>query len=244
MPKPPLRTSLLAALALTSVLGCASTGSYSPAGSPPAPAFGGVYVEEGAFGYASAGWIAYADFFGEVDGLDPGAGFSITLPIPPWLFVFAALVIVSEGDIDLDLQVEGDSADVWSSGYAARERGVISEFSMNVTFSSTRHRDELGGYLDYDAVLLGARLAGPRWRPVRPYFDAGYGWYFLQYDAPTRAEANIGGPYIGGGVELFAREKLSVSIDARAHLYLGENVTGELVEGGARQVGVVFTGYW
>lgn len=233
---------------------CVSTlaaGCYSfqpPPREPEYRVLAGPQRLEGGFGYLSYERVVYADFFGEIKDLEPGTGSSITLPLPPWLFVFGVLVVLTEGDIDLsgiEMVVEGgDPADVWASGWADAKRYVVSEFSLDVTFSQSRHSDPPGDRLDYSALLLGVRLAGPRWRVPRYYVSGGYGWYAFDYSSPARADANIGGPYLGLGIELFLTEHISAALDYKMHFYFGEDLLGVLVDGGYRKVGLQLSLNW
>ncbi len=240
--------SWLAAAMCVSTLAAGCYSVQPPPREPEYQVLAGPQRLEGGFGYLSYEHVAYADFFGEVKGLELGTGTSITLPIPPWLFVFGVLIVLSEGDIDLsgiEIDIEGDPADVWASGWVDAKRYVVSEFSMDVTVSPGRHRDLLeGGSLDYSALLLGVRLAGPRWRVPRYYVSGGYGWYAFDYSAPARADAHLGGPYLGLGLELFLAEHLSVALDYKMHFYFGEDLAGDLVDGGYRQVGVQLSLNW
>ena len=51
------------------------------------------------FGYLSAGLVARADLYGEVDGIEPGTGWTVTLPLAPgmlYVALVAALVVAAE----------------------------------------------------------------------------------------------------------------------------------------------------
>ncbi len=245
---PPLVPPMVAALVLA---GCMPAGPYlrrTPGGyERVAPEPGG------SFGYVSAGFIARADFHGEVNGLEPGTGSTITLPLGPGILAVAVVAVMvvavaaaadGGGDLDLSgLDMGGPEGGMWDSGFSAPQRKVLSEFSRDFTFSSTHHRDrDFGGALDYSAFLLGVRLGGPRRYSPRYYFTGGWGWYGVDYD--NRADASVHGPYIGGGLELFANPGATVGVDYKAHYFIGDDDAGVLVDGFAGQLALVLTGYW
>ncbi|MHC4506405.1 MAG: hypothetical protein ACYTFI_24180, partial [Planctomycetota bacterium] len=122
------------------------------------------------FGYFSVGAVAHAKFFGEIKGVDSGSGFTITVPpLVPVAFMCVATVAVIEayGEGDGSLTAGAASAfedpAIWRSGVIDRRHHVITDFSLDLSYSSTRHTDTaFGGRLDYDAIILGMRFAGPR----------------------------------------------------------------------------------
>ncbi len=250
---PSLVPALVAALVLA---GCMPAGPYvrrTPDGYErvaPEPS--------GSFGYVSAGFIARADFHGDINGIDPGTGATVTLPLGPGVVAIVVVVAMaaaiadgtaSGGDgnafdfIDGLLDMGGPESGVWDSGFSDPQRMVISEFALDFTISGTHHRDRAaGGSLDYSAFLLGVRLGGPRRYSPRYYFTGGWGGYRFNYD--NRPDAHVHGPYLGGGLELFADPGVTVGVDYKAHYFIGDDDAGVLVDGFTGQLGIVLTGYW
>ncbi|MHC5054847.1 MAG: outer membrane protein [Planctomycetota bacterium] len=233
--------SLAAAALLASLFGA---GCYLP---PPPEQYarpGGAADWQGGFGRASIGAVVHADFFGKVDGLDPGTGFSIDLP--PFAPVALALTCIDiaaalEGvDVGLSYAV---GPEVWQSGVSDPTRYVVSDFSMDFSFSLTTHDDEAsGGKLDYTSLMVGVRLAGPRRYVPRYYLTGGWGWYDFDFD--SRPDADVHGPYAGAGLEIMPSRNLSVALDFKAHFYFGDDDAGVAMDGGARQVAVTMGLYW
>ncbi len=232
----------LLAAAVTAIACCA--GCYLP---PPPEQYarpGGAADWQGGFGRASIGAVVRADFFGNVDGLGSGTGFSIDLP--PFAPVALALTCIDiaaalDGvDVGLSYAV---GPEVWQSGISDPTRYVVSDFSMDFSFSRTTHRDlAFGGGLDYTSVMLGVRLAGPRRYVPRYYITGGWGWYDFDYDA--RTDADVHGPYVGAGLEVLPTRALSIALDYKAHFYFGDDDAGVPVDGGARQLAVTMGLYW
>ncbi len=218
-------------------------------GEPPAPVPPRLYNN---FGYFSVGAVAHAKFFGEIKGLDSGSGFTITVPpIVPLAFMCVATVAIieayGEGDGSLTAGAASafDDPAIWRSGVIDPRHHVITDFSLDLSYSSTRHNDTaFGGSLDYDAVILGVRFAGPRRFVPRYYFVAGYGLYYFDYTAPERVDASVGGPYWGGGLELCSGSPFSFAVDYKVHHYFGDDDEGEPVEGGVGQLAILMSLYW
>ncbi|MHC4506725.1 MAG: hypothetical protein ACYTFI_25830 [Planctomycetota bacterium] len=192
------------------------------------------------FGYLSAGYVARADLYGEIDGIEPGSGWTTTLPLAPGTLYVALVAVVvvaaASGDggggdlqaLDL-LDLDGLDEGTWHSGMSDPRHVVVSELSFDLTFSTSRHRDsQEGGSLDYTAVLVGMRLGGPRRYVPRYYFTGGWGWYGFRYD--ERTEAHVRGPYVGGGLELFADPWVALGLDYKVHYCLGEDEDDEPVD--------------
>ena len=204
------------------------------------------------FGYLSAGLVARADLYGEIDGIEPGTGATVTFPLAPgmlYVALVAALVVAAaEGGVDLDLSGLDSSGgpggeEIWHSGMSDPSHVVISELSFDFTFTGTHHRDSLeGGYLDYTAFLVGMRLGGPRRYVPRYYACGGWGWYGLRYD--NRTEAHVTGPYVGGGLELFADPRITFGVDYKVHYCIGEDEEGEPVNGATGLLSANVTWYW
>jgi len=221
------------------------TGCYLP---PPPEQYarpGGSGDWQGGFGRASVGAVAHADFFGNVDGLGPGTGFSVDLPpFAPVALVFTCIDIAAalEGyDTGASLALGG--AEAWQSGVSDPARYVISDFSMEFGLSWTTHDDvAFGGTLDYTSVTLGVRLAGPRRYVPRYYLTGGWGWYDFNYDC--RPDADIHGPYAGVGLEIMPNRSLSLAVDFKAHFFFGDDDAGVPIDGGARQLAVTMGYYW
>jgi len=202
------------------------------------------------FGYFSAGVVARADLYGEIDGIEPGTGWTATLPLAPgtlYVALVAVIVVAAAEGVDLSGVPSFDSGTLdeedWHSGMSDPARIVISELSFDFTFTGTHHRDSLeGGDLDYFAFLVGMRLGGPRRYVPRYYGSAGWGWYAFRYG--NRTNADVHGPYIGGGLELFANPGFTAGLDYKVHYYLGDDDEGDPVEGACGQASVNFTWYW
>jgi hypothetical protein len=202
------------------------------------------------FGYLSTGYVARADLYGEIDGIEPGTGWTATLPLAPgmlYVALVAALVVAAaEGGVDLDLSGLDSGTggeELWHSGMSDPTHIVISELSFDFTFTSTHHRDSLqGGYLDYSAILVGMRLGGPRRYVPRYYFTGGWGWYGFRYD--ERTEAHVTGPYVGGGLELFADPRITFGLDYKVHYCLGEDEEDETVDAAMGLFSANITWYW
>ncbi len=200
---------------------------------------------DGSFGYISAGFIARADFHGEINGIEPGTGGTVTFTLAPGILVgfLAIAAALAAGGAPSGLALGGPEGGMWDSGFSDPERVVISEFSVDFTFSGTHHRDrDYGGSLDYSAFLLGVRLGGPRRYSPRYYFTGGWGVYGFNYD--NRPDAHVHGPYIGGGLEIFADPSVTVGVDYKAHYFIGDDDAGVLVDGFAGQLALVLPGYW
>ena len=201
------------------------------------------------FGYVSAGYVARADLYGEIDGIEPGTGWTVTLPLAPgtlYVALVAVLVLAAAeggGDLSgLDF-VAGSDEVIWHSGMSDPRHFVISELSFDLTFSTSRHRDsQEGGSLDYSAFLVGMRLGGPRRYVPRYYFTGGWGWYGFRYD--ERTEAHVTGPYMGGGLELFADPRITFGVDYKVHYCLGEDEDDEPVDAAMGLLTANVTWYW
>lgn len=204
----------------------------------------------GGFGYLSIGAIARADFFGNVDGLEPGTGGTVTFPLSEGVLAVAAVTVLlvaaavaAEGELDLSGLGGPSREGTWDSGISDPSRVVISECSFDFTMSRTWHEDKLfGGQLDYFAFLLGMRLGGPRRYVPRYYFSGGYGFYSFGYD--NRPDARVTGPYVGGGLEVFADPGMTLGLDYKVHYYFGDDEEGDPVDGACGQLSANITWYW
>jgi hypothetical protein len=209
------------------------------------------------FGSFSTGVIARADFYGNIDGLEPGYGGTATFPLTEGVVMTAAVVVIiaavaiamaggEGGDLgNLGGDWGGGSWDVddWHSGVGDPSREIISELSFDFTFSGTRHRDRLaGGDLDYFAFLLGMRLGGPRRYVPRYYLSGGWGVYSFNYD--NRPYARVTGPYVGAGLEWFAEPNVSAGLDYKVHYYFGDDDSGVPVDGACGQLSAQIAWYW
>jgi len=210
------------------------------------------------FGCLSAGAIVHADFYGNVDGLGPGHGGTLTFPLSEGVVTTAAVVVIvaavavalADGGGDLSglgdfVSAAGDGcdADDWHSGFGDPTREIISELSFDFTFSGTRHQDRaFGGKLDYFAFLLGMRLGGPRRYRPRYYLSGGWGVYSFNYD--NRPYARVTGPYVGGGLELFPNPDVALGLDYKVHYYFGDDDAGVPVDGACGQFAAQVTWYW
>ena len=230
---------------------------------PPRPVHGPEQFY-GGFGYIALGYTAYADFFGNVTGLEPGTGLTVTVPpLVPASFVLAAGAVAWDAMM-LCAAAEGGGGDVplidpaavlagcaeaggFLAGVADPSRHIISEFSMDLSYSWSTHRDRTaGGELTYQALLLGVRLGGPRQYVPRYYICGGYGYFVFDYEAapPARYDAYVGGPYWGAGLELFPGPNASLGIEFKMHFYFGDDESGTPVDGGYRQLALLMTMYW
>jgi hypothetical protein len=203
------------------------------------------------FGYFSVGGVAHAKFFGEIEGVDSGTGFTITVPpIFPVAFACVATALVldvaNEGQGNLADAVSAfDDPAIWRSGIIDPAHHVISDFSLDLSYSSTTHCDTaFGGSLDYDAIMIGVRFGGPRRFVPRYYLMVGYGRYSFSYSSIERANASINGLYWGGGLELFLASPLALGVDYKVHHYFGDDDDGQPVDGGARHLAVLISLYW
>jgi len=219
----------------------------------------------GGYGRASLG-ATYGGFFGNIEGVGPGTGIVFEIPpLYPVAFVgsIAAAVAVATPlwIMDIALEADGDIAgeftaeladaifagaaqsDVLKSGTSDPRRLILSDWSLELQFAFTRHADrDFGGSLMYSAIMLGARVAGNRRIWPRPYLCGGYGWYSFDYDA--RANASVGGPWIGTGLEFFYGPHFSLALDLRSHFYFGDDNAGEVVDGGLLHGGLLMCTYW
>jgi len=203
------------------------------------------------FGSFSIGYVANADFFGNVDGLGTGSGFTTTIPLSEGILAVAAVTVIiaavaaasGGGDIDLSGVGSGSDPTTWHSGISDQSREIISDLSFDFTLSRTWFEDQLaGGDLDYFAFLFGIRLGGPRRYRPRYYFTGGYGYYSFGYD--NRADARVTGPYVGGGLELFADSNVALGLDYKVHYYFGDDEAGVPVDGACGQFSAQVTWYW
>lgn len=222
------------------------------------------------FGYVAVGPIVDAQFFGEIDGVGPGRGF--TIYIPPLATVETVIAIGVATAVALPiLAIESQGGDGSATGAVfggvfdgmteamdTREHArsgfegalkdatlnVVSDLSFDLAFAFTRHDDlDRGGGLSYAAILLGVRAAGARDRVPRIYLTGGLGWYSFNYD--NRPNAFVLGPYAGLGAELFGgSERVSLGLEYCAHFYFGADSTGVPVDGGLGQLSALITCYW
>ena len=205
------------------------------------------------FGYVSGGWIAYADFSDGLTGVEPGTGYTVT--IPP-LVPVAVLCSVFElfGNAYSVISGEGDvtwvSDDFWRwdpshmCGVTDPSASPVCEVSVDLTFSRSHHEDQAhGGSLTHNSILLGIRAAA-RTRHVRGYLSTGCGRHSLH---PTGARPRVKGawgPYVGLGLEVLAGRNLALGVDAKGLLFSGRDVAGGRARATARQIAVSATVYW
>ncbi|MHC5058527.1 MAG: hypothetical protein ACYTKD_28040 [Planctomycetota bacterium] len=111
------------------------------------------------------------------------------------------------------------------SGVSDSRRRYVSDFSVDLSVSHTVHNDlAYGGDLEFTSWLLGVRLAGPRRYRPRYYACGGVGWHSL--DCDLRPDADVFGPYAGGGLELFVSENTALGLEYRAVFFFGEDGDG------------------
>ena len=246
----PSAGALAAGGALIAGAALVTAGCYARPGPPPPPGAQPYQAPswQGGFGYASIGPVVHADFFGEIKGLEPGRGFTVTVPpFAPAVFVFYAIAVVDVlegGDgAGFDILADAVGEEAFTSGFRDPSRRYISDFSIDLSLAGSRHEDrDFGGSLDYRCILLGVRLGGPRRYIPRYYFSGGLGWFDFDYD--NRPDAGVAGPYWGVGLELFHGPNLALGVDYKAHYYFGNDDEGEPVDGGARHLAVVMSFYW
>ena len=200
------------------------------------------------FGRVGVGAVCHASFFGKVEGLSSGSG--IVFDIPPLVpintvtyLIWAGLGGSPEAIEDLRKQLLDPS--VLQDSVSFPYRRYVSDFALDFSGSDTSHRDEaFGGELDYTALMIGARLGGPRYRVPRYYLRGGFGWFDFEYD--NRPDAGVPGAYVGAGLESFFEdyEGLSVALDWRGHFFFGDDDAGAPVDGGASQTSLVLSWYW
>jgi hypothetical protein len=238
------------AAVLVSIVSFAASGCYVLA---PPSRYEGYRAPSwcGGFGYASIGYLVHADFFGNIEGVDSGTGLAITVPpLAPAAFVLTAVVVAVEleggGGGDLTAAViDSLPEETVLSGWSDPNRVYISDFSVDLTYSTSRHDDlDHGGSLEYSAWLVGLRLAGPRRYLPRYYLSGGWGFYDLEYDAAARADADVGGPYLGLGFEILANPNVAFAIEYKSHFYFGDDDAGVPLDGGHRQFGLLMCAYW
>jgi len=212
------------------------------------------------FGYASVGLTGYADFFGEINGIAPGAGATLNIPLAPGpILVAGALVLVvaaaADGSFDLDFSGGGGGGGgpsyeptyseydpFWHGGFANPEGEIFSDLAFDLTFAASSHNDMThGGMLNYASAMIGARLGGSRSYAPRFYLTGGWGIYVLNYE--SRPNATVNGPYMGGGLE-FLIDNVALAIDYKGQFYFGNDVAGMPVDGGARLVSFLYSFYW
>jgi hypothetical protein len=206
------------------------------------------------FGSFSVGYVARADFHGDIDGIGPGSGFTTTIPLSKGILAVAAVTVLvvavaaaAGGDgsgIDLSGIGSGPSdPTTWQSGVSDQSNEIISDLSFDFTLSRTWHDDELfDGTLDYFAFLFGVRLGGPRRYKPRYYLTGGYGYYSFGYD--NRDDARVTGPYLGGGLEWFPQSNIALGLDYKIHYYFGDDEAGIPVDGAGGQLSGQVTWYW
>jgi len=205
------------------------------------------------FGSFSIGYVTNASFYGNVDGLGTGSGFTTTVPLSKGVLAVAAVTVLlvaaaaAAGDgSDINLGPGGGGGtdpEFWHSGVSDQSREIISDLSFDFTLSRTWFKDELaGGDLDYFAFLFGLRLGGPRRYKPRYYFTGGYGYYSFGYD--NRADARVTGPYVGGGLEWFPDSNVALNLDYKVHYYFGDDDAGDPVDGACGQLSAQIAWYW
>jgi hypothetical protein len=262
------RATAVPALAAFLAAGCLSTAPYETRE--------GDYVRRvvpetpSRFGSLSVGIIPRADFYGNIDGLEPGHGATVTFPLSKGIVASAVVVVIvaalayalaeggggswsggggggggwsgSGGGSGGPVSGEEESS-FWHSGVGDQSHEIISELSFDFTFSGTRHQDrDFGGKLDYFAFLLGMRLGGPRRYVPRYYLSGGWGVYSFNYD--NRAYARVTGPYVGGGLEWFPQPDVALGLDYKVHYYFGDDDAGVPVDGACGQLSAQATLYW
>jgi hypothetical protein len=218
------------------------------------------------FGRVGVGAVGHAAFFGKVGGVSSGSGVAFDIPplvpISSAYCVVGALVVATPflviegalgGDGSFSGEVVGDvlekladdalAPEVLRHGLTDPERHYISDFSLDLSFSETWHRDRaFGGELEYSAFMLGVRFGGPRRYVPRYYVCGGFGWFDFDFD--NRPDAGVPGPYVGAGLEVFPRENLSLALDWKGHFFFGDDDAGAPVDGGASQTSLLFSWYW
>jgi len=250
--------SLATPLLLLGLVGCSPYRLTADAGPPQRVCY--------RFGRIGVGVVAHSGFFGGVKGVSSGTG--VVIDVPPLVPVISAIYLlgtvavavplfIAEGSVGGDgsfaREVVGDvsaglaesvlTPEALGHGLEFPERRYISEFSLDASYAGTWHHDRaFGGDLEYSAFLIGVRFGGPRRYVPRYYVCGGFGWFDFDYD--NRPNASLPGPYVGGGLEVFPNESLSLALDWRGHFFFGDDDARARVEGGASQTSLVFSWYW
>ncbi len=171
------------------------------------------------FGYLTVGWLAMADYRGDID-LESGSGWRVS--VPPlaalslsWdVFWFLGIIACAaegggiSGDVD-QIFIDLDSPAVWTSGLSG-DRPLLSEVSWELTFERSDHGPD-----DTFRVLAGLRIGASRRTQLRPYGCGGWSWHWLWLKGLDDVRAN--GPYAGGGFDFFLSPGSSVGLDGRWH---------------------------
>jgi hypothetical protein len=217
------------------------------------------------FGHVSAGIVPYTSFFGGIEGVDSGMGFSCYMPplLPVQTVGLVGYVLAPVVAVGAIIAGEGDTAaavlDSWDDfGVLASidpragqhdalrdvTKNVLSDVSMDLGLSVTLHEDLLyGGELVCTSVLLGARFAGPRERRPRVYVCGGFGLYWFDFE--NRPDATVPGPYAAIGVEhLSARSNTALGLEVRGTLFTGRDDDGATIDGGSVQAIADVGFYW
>jgi len=179
---------------------------------------------EHGIGYISAGAVVHSRFAGDEKGIEPGTGWSITMPplLPiSGIGVCAVAAIEMEGGGDGSLTT-GLAPILVAPGLVAgvsdQDRHLVSEFSIDLTFSESWHDDvDFGGRVNYESWLLGFRASGPERYTPSYSFTAGWGWHRLESD--SRPDAKAEGPYLGAALQVFLCREVRVMAEMRRHFF-------------------------
>jgi len=200
---------------------------------------------EHGIGYISMGVVAHSRFAGDEKGIEPGTGWSITVP---------PLLPVSVAALGAALWLEGQGgtgtlgiapeilAPSLISGVSDEKRHVVSEFSMEVTFSESWHDDvDFGGRVNYESWLIGFRASGPE--RYMPSYSFTAGWGFHRFEMDSRPDARAEGPYLGAALQIFVDREVRLLAEMRRHFFTTD-ISGDPPEDGAWQAVIGITGAW
>ena len=218
-----------------------------------------------AFGHISMGVIPYSDFFGSMEGVDSGFGFTCYMPplLPVQTIGYAGYILAPVLFVGAVVAGDGDAAGAILEGWdelgalasidpragatdALRDvtQNVLSDLSMDLGISVSNHNDSLaGGELTCAGLLLGVRLAGPREKHPRVYVCGGAGWYWFEYD--NRPDASVPGSYFGAALEfLTPASNTALGVEVRGSFFAGNDDSGVRIDGGSAQVILDLGCYW
>jgi hypothetical protein len=219
---------LTAAAALLAAAGCAR---------PPSDYL--VKWEYG-MGYASLGGVLQTNFAGNEKGIEPGSGWSITMPplLPVSIAALQAGTVGGDPAQALNAILSASAV----SGVADQSRVLVSEASLDVTFSESWHRDaDFGGHIEYESWLLGVRFGGPE-RYVPSYsFSGGWGWH--KFECDSRPNASAEGPYLGAALQFFIVREVRIIAELRRHFFTAD-IVGDPPRDGAWQGVIGVTVEW
>lgn len=122
------------------------------------------------------------------------------------------------------------------------KNSYISDISVDLSYSFTRHEDTLGDFLNYHSILLGAKLASPAWLVPKYYARGGVGMHYFWFS--DRPDFSTPGLFAALGFEFQASGTETLGIEYMTHYYVGQD-TADIPSGsGLNQWSFCLTKYF